>query len=488
MNRSTVKSLFLDALYQVLDNLGFRILLILFLVPVALSFLIVFGEQSIRLLWVWELGYADVLPKWLIALAPGFVDRGDTITLPDGFRDWLLQWTAALILDQIADKFGLIFGIAATAFFVPQMLERGAADVTFSKPVSRAAQFLSRYAAGLVFVSLLALMIVGGITLGLAVSSRYFDAGFLWSMPTLVYGFAIFHAISCTIGVFTRNTIAAILLTLLFMPANYGMHWWWEIEAVDQHSAKLYAEQNPDKKMPADDSSVDEQLLDGLLTAYHVLAPKSRDATRIAQGWRRSLEPELEFRDEDTGVEILTAPPGFEREPRSSFSADGLMWIAPHPDGAGEARWTLREQAVSDVGSRFGLTKKLRKELSVEPTRADIGGYSADRFEWVEDRGGEKRLRRRWLFQVADSVVTLDYDAEATWARTPEQETAAQVFVASVRVGASRKSQLANPDYDTYFGWNAPWRFNAWFSVGTTLAFIVAVLALGIAKLKRIDF
>lgn len=44
MNRSTTKSLFLDALYQVLDNLGFRILLILFLVPVALSFLISFGE------------------------------------------------------------------------------------------------------------------------------------------------------------------------------------------------------------------------------------------------------------------------------------------------------------------------------------------------------------------------------------------------------------------------------------------------------------
>lgn len=488
MNRSTSKSLFLDALYQVLDNLGFRILLVLFLVPVALSFLVSFGEQGIRVAWVWEIGYTAFVPDWLIWGPQSTQDPSVASKIPEGFRDEFLQRMTSLILDQVADKFGLIFGVAAISFFVPQLLERGAADVTFSKPVSRAALLLSRYTAGLVFVALLAFVLVGGITLGLAVSSRYFDAGLLWSIPTLVYGFAIFHAISCTIGVFTRNTIAAILLTLVFMPANYGMHWWWEIQAVDQHSAKLYAEQNPDKKMPADDSSVDEQLLDGLLTAYHVLAPKSRDATRIAQGWRRSLEPELEFRDEDTGVEILTAPPGFEREPRSSFSADGLMWIAPHPDGAGEARWTLREQAVSDVGSRFGLTKKLRKELSVEPTRADIGGYSADRFEWVEDRGGEKRLRRWWLFQVADSVVTLDYDAEATWARTPEQETAAQVFVASVRVGASRKSQLANPDYDTYFGWNAPWRFNAWFSVGTTLAFIVAVLALGIAKLKRIDF
>jgi hypothetical protein len=381
-----------------------------------------------------------------------------------------------------------MFGIAAVSFFVPQLLERGAADVTFSKPVSRAALLLSRYVAGLVFVTLLASVLVGGITLGLAVSSRYFDAGLLWSIPTLVYGFAIFHAISCTIGTFTRNTIAAILLTLVFMPVNYGMHLWWEMRAVEQHSANLYAEQNPDKKMPKAEAGLDELALDGFLTAYHVLAPKSQDATLIAKRWRRSLEPELEFRDEELGIEVLAAPTGFKREPRSSFGADGLMWIASHPDSAGEARWTLRRQLVKDVGPRLTLTKKWRKELGVDSSRADVGGYSADRFEWVEDRGGEKRLRRRWVFQVVDSIVTLDYDAEAAWARDAVQETSAQAFVASVRVGLSRKSQLANPDYDTYFGWNAPWRFNAWFSVGTTLAFIVAVLALGIAKLKRIDF
>ena len=50
------------------------------------------------------------------------------------------------------------------------------------------------------------------------------------------------------------------------------------------------------------------------------------------------------------------------------------------------------------------------------------------------------------------------------------------------------RNEMSQADYDSFFGWNAPWQFNAWFSVGTTLAFIVAVLALGIAKLKRIDF
>jgi hypothetical protein len=140
------------------------------------------------------------------------------------------------------------------------------------------------------------------------------------------------------------------------------------------------------------------------------------------------------------------------------------------------------------TGTRSGFVKKLRKELNADPARSDISGRFTDRFEWVEDRGGEKRLRRRWVFQINSRLLTLDYDAEATWARTPEQETAAQKFVASIQIEDAMAQQMSQADYDTYFGWNAPWRFNAWFSVGTTLAFIVAVLALGIAKLKRIDF
>ena len=39
MNKHIVRSLFQDALYQVFDNLGFRILGVLFLLPVLLTFL-----------------------------------------------------------------------------------------------------------------------------------------------------------------------------------------------------------------------------------------------------------------------------------------------------------------------------------------------------------------------------------------------------------------------------------------------------------------
>ncbi|MCY3001940.1 MAG: ABC transporter permease [Planctomycetota bacterium] len=488
MNRFTLKGLFLDALYQVLDNLGFRILLILFLVPVAMSFLVSFGEQEVSFLWAWDLRYVDLIPDGFGSGSGGAMPNPGEYQLPPGFRDSLLQTIATTLIDQVADKFGLVFGIAAISFYVPQMLERGAADVVFSKPVSRMALFLSRYVAGLIFVGVLALVLVGGTSLGLAVSSQYFDPGLLWSIVTLVYGFAIFHAISCTIGVFTRNSIASILLTLVFMPVNCGLHKGWEsIVASERQEADYYA-RHPDKTPAIEEDSAAYATLRTGLTVYHVLAPKSRDATRIAQGWRKGFEPIAEFRDEDLGLEVLEPPAGFRREPRSSFEGDGLEWLAAVPEGSGEARWTLRSQDMEVIGTRSSLVKKLRKELSVDPVRSDISGRYTDRFEWVEDRGGEKRLRRRWVFQINSRILTLDYDAEATWARTPEQETAAQKFVASIQIEDALAQQMSQADYDSFFGWTAPWQFNAWFSVGTTIAFIVAVLALGIAKLKRIDF
>ena len=479
MNRPTLRGLFQDALYQVLDNLGFRILFFLFLVPVLLSFVVSFRDTSIAFLWYWEWDYAEFVRS---ATASSGLDAATRADMLANVRESLLQNLVDIVIEWGADRFGLVFGIAAISFFVPQMLEKGAGDVIFSKPVSRSALFFSRYIGGLLFVGILSAFLVGGITLGLAVSSGWFDSGLLWSVLALMYGFAIFHAISCTIGVFTRNTIGAILLTLVFMPINCGLHTGWEkLVTLEQVVASR------DAKSDEPDSAAFTLLKSGL-TTYHIVAPKTGDAMRMARTWRRSLETQPEFQDIELGLVVAEAPREFRREPRSSFTRDGLQWLATHPDGAGEATWTLRSQALDDTGPRSALVKRLRKELGADPVRSDISGRYADRFEWVEDRGGEKRLRRRWILQVGDRVVTLDYDAESGWGRGNERETAATAFVAGISIQSEELSQLGAVSYDRKFGWGGPWEFNAWFSLGTTLAFVAAVLALGLWKLRRIDF
>lgn len=483
MNRSIVRGLFQDALYQVLDNLGFRILGVLFTLPVLLSFVIGFRDDGIWFLHYWSWSYTDMLQGF----GANAADPAASAALA-GVREMLLDRIVSLVVDWVADKFGFVFGIAAISFFVPQMLERGAADVVFSKPVSRPALFLSRYVAGLIFVGLLSGLLVGGMSLGFAVTSGYRDSGLLWSVLTLMYGFAIFHAISCTIGVFTRNTIAAILLTLVFMPINCAMHAGWEQMAVSDHEEQEFRA-SKEQPEPKEEPGAMIGLLRSGLTTYHVLAPKSRDAVRIARKWRKSIEDrEPEFEDLDLGLSVLEAPRGFKREPRSSFKGDGLLWIAAHPDGAGEARWTLRSEPMSAVGSRSSVTKRLRKELGVEPTRSDISTRYTDRFDWSEARGDEQRTRRRWVFQVGSELLTLDYDAEQGWAAGDEAENSVQAFVASIQVKEELQRQADAGSYERYFAWGGPWQFNAWFSVLSTLAFVAAVLGLGIWKLRRIDF
>ncbi|MBM3991210.1 MAG: ABC transporter permease [Planctomycetes bacterium] len=479
MNRPTLRGLFLDALYQVLDNLGFRILFCLFLVPVLLSFVVSFRETSIAFFWCWEWDYAEFLRS---ATASSGLDAAARAEMLANVRESLLQGLVDVVIEWGADRFGLVFGIAAISFFVPQMLEKGAADVIFSKPVSRSSLFLSRYIGGLLFVGILSAFLVGGITLGLVTSSGWFDSGLLWSVLALMYGFAIFHAISCTIGVFTRNTIGAILLTLVFMPINCGLHLGWE-NLVTLEQAVAGREASAEEPQ----SGAFEFLKTGL-TAYHVVAPKTGDAMRMARTWRRSLETQPEFQDSELGLVVAQAPREFRREPRSSFAREGLAWLAAHPDGAGEASWTLRSQALQDTGPRSALVKKQRKELGTDPVRSDISGRYADRFEWVEDRGGEKRLRRRWILQVGDRIVTLDYDAESTWARADERETAATAFLAGISIESEELRHMGAVSYERKFGWGGPWQFNAWFSLGTTLAFVAVVLALGLWKLRRIDF
>ena len=150
MNRSIARSLFRDALYQVVDNLGFRILGVLFLVPVVLTFLIGFRENGLWIAFHWHWTWEEVVS----GLGIPTTDPSGQSMLSD-VREGLLQTMIKLIVDYVADRFGFVFGIAAISFFVPQMLEKGAADVVFSKPVSRATLFLSRYFAGLLFVGIL---------------------------------------------------------------------------------------------------------------------------------------------------------------------------------------------------------------------------------------------------------------------------------------------------------------------------------------------
>lgn len=478
MNGTIARSLMRDAYFQVVDNLGFRILAGLFLVPALFLLAVGFREDGIWVARYWHWDYVE----WLTSSMSG--EQAKSAVELARLRAELLERIVAGVL-TIADQYGTLFGIAAIAFFVPQMLERGAADVVFSKPVSRLALFLSRYVAGLVFVGLLSTLLVGGMFLGLWITSDYVDLGLLWSVPTLIYSFAIFHAISCAIGVFTRSSIAAILLTIVFMPVNCGMHAWYELRAEETLKAQARAAEAKESE-PREWSTM---VFGVAIDLYHFTMPKNGDGQRIAAGLRKRIERETpEFADDELGLAIAEAPAGFKREPRSSFHQEGLVWIAQHPQGGGEATWRFKRDSIERVGKRTELVKQLKKELGVDGKLATVSEVSANRFEWREKRGDEERLRRKWVAQIDSAILLIDYDAEAKWAELDEHELNARKFAAGWSVRGAQTKRLETESYDGVFAWNAPWRFNALLSVGTTLLFVMLVLALGYWRLSRIDF
>ena len=117
MNPNTIKALGRDALYQVLDNSVFRILVGLTTIPILLTFLIGFRESEIVFLFGLQRWSYDGLLQFL-----GNVQGLGAGAFPEA-QSLVIDVLLSLIFDYVVGWFGVLFCIAATAFFVPNMIE-----------------------------------------------------------------------------------------------------------------------------------------------------------------------------------------------------------------------------------------------------------------------------------------------------------------------------------------------------------------------------
>jgi len=294
------RALVRDAFLQVLDNTVFKVLLALVLVMVALTFVIGFREDGIHLLF----GLAVYDYDWFLRSFGFFFGAigGSNV------NETIVQSLQDLFTTTIGGTFGALFAVVATSFFLPRMLERGAADTLFSKPVSRGTLVLSRYVASLIFVSLLTVTLVVGMYLGFAVSSGYANVEFLWSGPMLVYLFVILSAFSTFWGAMTRSSVATLLLTVLSWWGCAGVHLAWlawdffdfleardSVELTERGERELLTDDEQRQAAEDEPGPVLAAFLQGLRfgvdTAHYVL-PKTGDAPALTQLVRKTLHGE----------------------------------------------------------------------------------------------------------------------------------------------------------------------------------------------------
>ena len=117
-----------------------------------------------------------------------------------------------------------ILAVISTAGIFPDFLSSGSIDLSLSKPIGRTRLFLTQYAAGLLFVTIQVTLfsLVSYLVIGARAGS--WDASVFMAVPLVVCFFSYLFSVCTLMGVLTRSTLAALLVTLLFWFILFSLH------------------------------------------------------------------------------------------------------------------------------------------------------------------------------------------------------------------------------------------------------------------------
>jgi ABC-type transport system involved in multi-copper enzyme maturation permease subunit len=125
----------------------------------------------------------------------------------------------------IAGSLGLLLALVWTAGFLPTFLEPSAASVLLAKPVGRWQLLVGKYIGVLTFVGFQVALFVVLTWLALGLRTNVWDLTYWWSIPLLVFQFAVLYSFSVLLAVATRSTVACVFGSLLFWLLAWGINY-----------------------------------------------------------------------------------------------------------------------------------------------------------------------------------------------------------------------------------------------------------------------
>lgn len=128
-----------------------------------------------------------------------------------GIPIWL-SWAAAIL------------ALISTASIIPDFIASGSIEMTLSKPISRKRLFLSKYFTGLLFVALQVIVFTGACFLVIGIRGDSWEWTIWLAVPIVLLFFSYLYSVCTLMGLLTRSTIAALLLTLLFWFICWGVN------------------------------------------------------------------------------------------------------------------------------------------------------------------------------------------------------------------------------------------------------------------------
>jgi hypothetical protein len=120
-----------------------------------------------------------------------------------GFKMWL-TWAASIL------------ALVSTASIIPDFVRGGAIEVALSKPIGRVRLFLTKYCTGLLFVALQVALFSLAAFLVIGIRGRVWEPAVFLSIPLVVLFFSYLYCFCALIGLLTRSSMTAMLLTVVF--------------------------------------------------------------------------------------------------------------------------------------------------------------------------------------------------------------------------------------------------------------------------------
>ena len=200
-------ALLLDAYRELNAKKLFWITLVLSAVVAGSFFLIGINENGLKVI-VWD------IDESAMGISTNTIDKANfykIIFSSVGIRYWL--GIAAAVL-----------AIISTASIFPDTMKPGSIDLLLTKPISRVRLFLTRYTLGLGFAFLQVLVFTTICFFVIGMRGGAWEPGLFLAVPFFVLFFSYLFALSVFIGVLTRSTIAALLITLVFFALLIGLN------------------------------------------------------------------------------------------------------------------------------------------------------------------------------------------------------------------------------------------------------------------------
>jgi len=116
-----------------------------------------------------------------------------------------------------------ILALISTAPIFPEFVASGSIDLVLCKPISRIRLFISKYLASLLFVLLQVSVFCVGVFLAIGWRLNDWEWKVFLAVPLVTLFYSYLYSFCVLVGVWTRSTLAALLLTMLMWFGIYAL-------------------------------------------------------------------------------------------------------------------------------------------------------------------------------------------------------------------------------------------------------------------------